>query len=151
VFEAYKNKVEQLFNLILTSGDPRKIALSVTFGFYLGIFPIVGTASVLCLITSFIFRLDHLFTQLVNAVVFPVQLLFIIPFYKIGCFLVDNTPVLVQPVTVIKLFNTESTYYFSELFSLVIGSILAWGLFSAATSILFFRLTHILFKRVYSR
>ena len=70
---------------LLTQGiTPEKIALSLAFGFMLGIFPVLETTSLLCLIAAILFRLNLPAVQLVNLLVNPLWFVLLIPFIRMG-------------------------------------------------------------------
>lgn len=131
----YIGKAKQLLGLIKISTNARTTALSVTFGFYLGVFPIVGTTTMLCLFAALIFRLNHLMIQLVNWLVFPLQLLFIIPFYKAGgVFFVSHAPaVAAQKLSFSGLFSPGSIEAVKGIVTSAFGGIVVWGLFTVTT------------------
>lgn len=133
--KVYTRKAKKLLALIKLSTNARTTALSVTFGFYFGIFPVIGATTMLCIIAALIFRLDHLITQLVNWLVFPLQILFIIPFYKTGGILLANySPVATaQKLSFSGLLSPGSIKTISEAITSAIGGIVVWGLFTATT------------------
>jgi uncharacterized protein (DUF2062 family) len=63
---------------------PEKIALTLALGGLLGVFPILGTSTVLCAIAAIALRLNQPIIQLVNYLVYPAQLLLLLPFYRAG-------------------------------------------------------------------
>ena len=69
----------------LTQGvTPRKIALTIALGFNLGIFPIMGSTIVLCAMVGFCLKLNQPIIQLINFIVYPLQLSLILVFVRIG-------------------------------------------------------------------
>jgi len=66
---------------------PRKLAITCALGVVIGIFPVWGTTTWICLGLSVAFRLNVVVIQLVNYLFFPIQLLLIIPFIKAGTYL----------------------------------------------------------------
>ena len=62
----------------------KKVVVSITVGIIGGIFPVLGTTTVLCIGLTFLFRANHAIVQLVNWLVYPLQILFLIPFLKFG-------------------------------------------------------------------
>jgi uncharacterized protein (DUF2062 family) len=62
----------------------KKLVISITLGLLGGIFPVLGTTTVLCIGLALIFRGNHAIVQLVNWLVYPLQILFLIPFLKFG-------------------------------------------------------------------
>jgi uncharacterized protein (DUF2062 family) len=64
--------------------SPHQLALAVSVGLCLGIIPILGVTSVLCAAIALRLRLNMALVQAVNYLVYPLQLLFFIPFFKAG-------------------------------------------------------------------
>ncbi len=70
-FLKLKNLFYVLKKQVLFSPSPEQTALSILFGFYLGVFPIVGTMTILCLTAAFTFRLNYFITLAINYLVAP--------------------------------------------------------------------------------
>jgi uncharacterized protein (DUF2062 family) len=81
LLQNFKTKFIQIFIYGLT---PFQLALTISFGVTLGLFPFIGLTSVLCFIFAFIFRLNIIVIQLVNWLVAPLQLIMLVPFYQLG-------------------------------------------------------------------
>jgi uncharacterized protein (DUF2062 family) len=72
---------------------PQKIALTLALGAVLGIFPILGATTALCAVAGVWLRLNQPLIQLVNYLVYPLQLALLIPFYRAGEHLFGAEPV----------------------------------------------------------
>ena len=72
---------------------PQQVALTLALGAVLGIFPILGASTPLCLLAGVWLRLNQPLIQLVNYLVYPLQLLLLIPFYRAGERLFGAEPV----------------------------------------------------------
>lgn len=72
--------LEPILTLLRQGITPEKIALSLAFGIGLGIFPVLGVATILCTVIALALRLNLAAIQIVNYLASPVQLLLIIPF-----------------------------------------------------------------------
>ena len=72
---------------------PEKIALTLALGGVLGIFPILGATTLLCAVVGIWLRLNQPIIQLVNYLVYPVQIVLLIPFYRAGERLFGAEPV----------------------------------------------------------
>lgn len=72
---------------------PQKIALTLALGGVIGIFPILGATTLLCGIVGVWLRLNQPIIQLVNYLVYPVQIVLLIPFYRAGERLFGAEPV----------------------------------------------------------
>jgi len=64
--------------------SPEKMGLALAIGITIGIMPLLGATTLLCTLLAFRFKLNMAFLQLVNYVVYPIQLLLYIPFLRIG-------------------------------------------------------------------
>jgi len=78
---------------------PEQVALTLALGGVLGIFPILGATTLLCGIVGVWLRLNQPLIQLVNYLVYPVQILLLIPFYRAGerLFGADPVPIVNVP------------------------------------------------------
>ena len=63
---------------------PEKIALTLALGGVVGIFPILGATTFLCAVIGVWLRLNQPIIQLVNYLVYPLQLALLLPFYRAG-------------------------------------------------------------------
>ncbi len=62
--------------------SPEKLAWSIAAGLLIGINPIIGSTTVLCLAFAVVFRLNVAASQIGNHVVYPLELLLVIPFIR---------------------------------------------------------------------
>lgn len=84
---------------LLQGITPRQVALTLALGGVLGIFPILGASTPLCLLAGVSLRLNQPLIQLINYLVYPVQLLLLIPFYRAGERLFGADPVPIVDVS----------------------------------------------------
>ena len=63
---------------------PEKISLTIALSLVLGIFPILGSTTILCGVVAAVLRLNQPIIQLVNYFAYPLQLALIIPIYRLG-------------------------------------------------------------------
>ena len=70
---------------VLKSGaHPKRLAMSMAAGVTLGIFPMLGVTTAACAVVALSFRLNLPVIQLVNYIVYPLQIALLLPFYKFG-------------------------------------------------------------------
>ena len=67
--------------------SPERVALLLSVGLVLGLFPIVGCPTVLCLLAAFALRLNLAALQLLNNVSSPFQLALLLPLARAGAWL----------------------------------------------------------------
>jgi uncharacterized protein (DUF2062 family) len=63
---------------------PESLAWSIAAGLLIGINPIIGSTTVLCLAIAFPFRLNVVAVQIANHAVFPLELALVVPFIRLG-------------------------------------------------------------------
>lgn len=61
-----------------------KIALTIAIGASLGVFPLLGTTTVLCFVAALALRLNQPVIQIANYLVYPLQIPLIYFFVKVG-------------------------------------------------------------------
>jgi hypothetical protein len=64
--------------------SPEAMALSVAVGFILGVFPLPGCPTLLCALAAVLLRLNAPAVQVVNYLVYPLQLALFAPFMRLG-------------------------------------------------------------------
>ena len=77
---------------------PEKLALSLAFGVAIGLFPIFGTTTLLCIVAGVVLRLNHPALQVANQLMYPLQVPLILVFVRFGEFLVSRLAVAAVPV-----------------------------------------------------
>jgi uncharacterized protein (DUF2062 family) len=114
---------------LLTQGiTPEKIALSLAFGIMLGIFPVLGTTTLLCLIAALLFRLNLAAVQLVNFLVYPLWFALLIPFVRVGEGLFGAPPFAMTGSQMLALAHANLWHSMSLLWLTALRAAAAWML-----------------------
>jgi uncharacterized protein (DUF2062 family) len=71
--------------------SPRRLALTLALGFAVGCIPVVGIPTLVCAALALTLRLNLPAIQAANYVVMPLQLLLIVPFVRLGGWLIDSS------------------------------------------------------------
>jgi uncharacterized protein (DUF2062 family) len=91
IIKTIKRKILIPFKLIPSSGlSTEKLAFSITIGIISGIFPVIGTTTILSLVLTLLFRQNLLVVQSVQWIMAFIQVLLIIPFMKFGAYLLNQ-------------------------------------------------------------
>jgi uncharacterized protein (DUF2062 family) len=72
--------------------SPRRLALTLALGFAIGCIPVVGIPTVLCVTVALALRLNLPAIQAANYAAMPLQLVLIVPFMRLGRWLVSIKP-----------------------------------------------------------
>jgi uncharacterized protein (DUF2062 family) len=117
-----------LVALLRQGVTPEKLALCVALGITLGIFPILGSTSLLCLVAGFAARLNQPLLHTINHAVFPLQVVLLIPFYRLGEWLFDapHLPITIKGVR--DLIHSGIGNAIHVLWETTLQAIAAWGL-----------------------
>lgn len=89
---------DPLLGLLKQGVTPDRLALCVAIGIVIGNIPYFGTSTILCTIIALVFRLNLPAMLLVQAAMAPTQVLLIIPFVRLGEWLLHAPP---QPLTML--------------------------------------------------
>jgi uncharacterized protein (DUF2062 family) len=108
--------------------SPEALALACALGAVLAVFPILGSTTLLCAIAAAALRLNQPAIQLVNWLCYPLQLLLLIPYYRLGERL--GAPHLALSVPqLLERFRTEGPWRFmGEFGTIALGGVGAWCL-----------------------
>jgi uncharacterized protein (DUF2062 family) len=87
--------------------SPQKLAWSIAVGLLIGINPILGSTTVFCLAAAFALRLNIAASQLANHLVYPLELLLIIPFIRLGDVVFHTAPIPFSAKTLIHAARTN--------------------------------------------
>jgi uncharacterized protein (DUF2062 family) len=75
---------DPLLELLRQGLSPRGLAWSLAAGVAIGIIPLFGTSTGLCVAVAMAFRLNQPAMQLANYLAYPLQLLLLLPFIRLG-------------------------------------------------------------------
>ena len=128
---------------LLTQGiTPEKIALSLAFGIVLGIFPVLGSTTVLCAAAALVFGLNLPAIQVVNYLIYPMQLLLLVPFIRIGEKLFHAAPLQLSITQILALVRADVRHAISTLWLAEVHAMWAWLLIgSPAIFLIYFLLS----------
>lgn len=108
---------------------PEKIALGLAMGVVLGVTPAIGSTTFLCMIAAFFLRLNPAAIQLVNYLMFPLQLILLIPFIRGGewMFGAARNPVTLERIRQLiaaSVWHAIATLWTSTVHALAVWAIL---------------------------
>lgn len=106
--------------------SPRKVSLCIALGVALGIFPVLGMTTLLCTIAAVVLRLNMPAIQMVNFIVYPIQLILLAPFYGIGSWLFDHPGWHLSKGSLIDLIRNDFWGSMANLWDLTLYAILTW-------------------------
>ena len=120
---------------------PEKIALSLALGIVLGVFPVLGATTLLCALAALLFKLNLPAIQIVNYMVYPLQLAFLIPFYKAGEWLFNAEPLPISLQEILAMIETDVWGAILFLWDTTVHAIVAWLLMSSIMTPMLYKLS----------
>jgi uncharacterized protein (DUF2062 family) len=106
---------------------PKRIAVSVAAGSIIGIFPFLGTTTVLSTVVAFRFRLNLVVMQAFNWLVAGIQLLLLLPFMRLGEKLFRTDPIPLTREQVVEMFSEGFFHSIRTLGSSLIHAMSGWA------------------------
>lgn len=127
MIRAIKTKILNMVKSMLKEGmSLRKIALCISLGFVLGIFPVLGVTTFLCTVAALVLRLNLPAIQVVNYMVYPLQLIMLAPFYGTGSWLFKQQELPLINTDLIGLLQNDFWGSMASLWDLTLYAILTW-------------------------
>ena len=122
----YKRTVEPVVALLKQGISPEKISLGMACGLVLGVFPVLGSTTILCGLAAIMFRLNLPTIQLVNYLVYPLQLVLLIPFFHLGDLLFQVEPLPLSADELITLLRSDMWGTIRSFWNTTLHAIVAW-------------------------
>jgi uncharacterized protein (DUF2062 family) len=107
---------------------PEKIALSVALGIAIGLFPIFGTTTVLCVVAAMALRLNHPAIQVTNQLMYPVQIPLIVVFIRIGESMLGVAPIPFSAAVMVAELRANPATLFARFGTAGLHGILGWAI-----------------------
>ena len=144
--------VQPFVNLLRQGITPEKVALTIALGLALGVTPVIGSTTLLCTLAAILLRLNLPAIQLVNGLVYPLQLALIIPFLRSGAWLFGDHEV--PGLTVRKmfeLFRADLWHAIAMLWTATMHGLVAWLLFGGIAAAMVYAVALPALRRVWRR
>jgi hypothetical protein len=134
------NKIKEFLKIVKSGmGSPKNMALSLTAGICIALFPVIGITFILGLMVAVVFRLNHLVVQSLNLLLAPVQMLLIYPFIKAGNLIFAGSRVFKD------IFTYSGDLTFLRFLEMITGGVIVWFALSLVTMpVLYFFLFRLL-------
>jgi uncharacterized protein (DUF2062 family) len=115
-----------------------KIAMCVSLGIVLGIFPVLGMTTVLCAAAAILLRLNQPLIQLVNYAVYPLQLLLLAFFYGLGNWLFNDSNPALAGAHVVEMLQNDMWGGLAALWDVMIFAVLLWVLIGPVLAVILY-------------
>ena len=143
------NRLTRLLLDLLKQGiTPHKLALALALGVLLGNTPVLGTTIVSCTVVAFLLGLNLPLIQLANNLVYPLQILLLIPFVQAGQRLFHEPPLPFSAHQIVAMVEADPWGSVAQLWHYTLHGLVAWLLFSAVAGPLLYALAYLPLRRL---
>ena len=120
--------IRPIANQLRQGTSPEKLAWSVSLGLTLGIFPIMGSTSLVCFIVGHLFRLNQPVLHLFKTFTYPIHLAMILVFIRIGQRLNGVPPIPLSIPQLLTRFKENPAQFASDFGMAALHGIEAWAI-----------------------
>ena len=124
----HRRLVRPITDLLTQGITPAKIALSIAVGLVLGVFPALGWTTLLCLVAALWLKLNVPAMQLVNYLVYPLQLALLVPFIRAGEWLFRAPKLAISLQQILTMVRENVWHAVTSLWVATIHAIVVWAL-----------------------
>lgn len=133
------SKLRALLRALLRQGlSPRRLAACLVIGAAFSIFPILGVATPLLTVVALGFKLNLPVIQLVNYLGTPVQLLLIVPFLRVGEWLLHAEPLPLAPAVILERLQQDASGFLVEFSHAAGCAIVGWAVAAVPAAVLLY-------------
>jgi uncharacterized protein (DUF2062 family) len=122
-----KNLKHAIITMLKSGMGPKKISLCIALGIVLGIFPVLGITTILCAAVSVALRLNVAAMQIVNYMVYPIQIILLAPFYSAGFWLFNERSELVGIGNILLMMKNDFWGSLAGLWDQTLYAIIVWS------------------------
>jgi uncharacterized protein (DUF2062 family) len=143
----YRRLVDPLVALLRQGISPRRLALCAAIAIVVGNIPVLGVSTILCTFIALIFRLNLPAIQLVQAAMAPTQVLLLIPFVRLGEWMLRAPSEALSIKAALALVSSGVWHAIVVLRDAIFHALFAWAVLAPLCIFLIYRLLTPLFER----
>lgn len=115
----------------LTQGiSPERLAWTIAIGIVLGVFPIMGSTSLVCLLVGYALRLNQPVLHVFKTAVYPLHLALILVFIHLGERLFGVTPISFSVPELLSKFKADPLQFAKDFGLAAFHGVVAWAIFA---------------------
>ena len=118
--------IDPLWSLLRHGVSPDQLAWSVALGSIIGVIPVLGVTTLLCTVVALPLRLNLVAIQAVNWLVYPLQFLLILPFFRLGERLFGAPPLTLAPSELLAMIKADTWGSVQALWSTTMHGLVVW-------------------------
>lgn len=147
----YRHGVLPILALLRLGATPRSLAWSIATGMLIGINPVVGSTTLLCLAVTVRFRLNVVATQIANHAMFPLELTLIVPFIRLGSRVFHTAAMPLAPRLFVQEARSAPLALTHNLWMWVWHAFVLWAAMAVVAAPLLAKALTVLLERIQAR
>jgi uncharacterized protein (DUF2062 family) len=145
-------EVVQSFVQLLRQGlTPKKLAFTIALGITLGVTPVLGSTVLLCTLAAIVLQLNPPAIQIVNWLVYPLQLALLVPFLRAGVWMFGRQQSKVSLAHVVELVRTDPLNAVAALWTVTMHALMVWLAFGTVATVLVYLVLVPVLRRMQSK
>ncbi|MCB1066448.1 MAG: DUF2062 domain-containing protein [Verrucomicrobiae bacterium] len=113
-------------NQLTQGASPKALSHAVAVGFVGGIFPVLGTTTIITTLIGYFLRLNQPVIHSIGWLVYPLHLLLIPVFIRAGEFLFGDEPITFSVPELMEIFAKSPSHFFSSFAMTFVHCTVAW-------------------------
>jgi len=105
---------------------PEAVSAAVCVSFAIAIVPVIGITTLGCVVAGRVFRLNHVVMQVVNHSSYPLQILLIVPFVRLGETITGSGHIPLTPTAIIAEFNRSFPDFVAKFWMAYVHGVIGW-------------------------
>lgn len=127
---------------------PEAVAAAVAVSFAIAIVPVIGVTTLGCLLAGRVFRLNHVVMQVINHASYPLQLLLLVPFVRLGETLTGAEPIPLSPAALVDEFGRSFGGFVAKFGMAYVHGLVGWVVTAVPACWLLHFLLRAAFRRI---
>ena len=130
----YRQAILPLLALLRLGASPERLAWSVAAGLLIGINPVLGSTTLLCLLVAFLFRLNIPASQIGTHLMYPLELLLVLPFLHVGTRLFGTAPLALSLGALLNVARSAPLMLIRQIWMWEWHALVVWAIFAAVAA-----------------
>lgn len=127
---------------------PEAVAAAVAVSFAIAIVPVIGITTLGCVLAGRAFRLNHVVMQVVNHLSYPLQLLLLVPFVRLGETITGAAHLPLSPSALVEEFNRSFDGFVAKFWTAYLHGMLGWAITALPLCWLLYFVLRPVFRRI---
>ena len=118
-------------------------------GTVIGVFPLLGSTTVICLLVAIVLRLNLVAIQALNWLVYPVQIILIVPFMELGeTMLASGAQRQLSVAQLQAAFDQGWLQVAGDIWRLMLSAMLAWSIAAVPAGLMLYQIFRWVLRRL---